>query len=187
MRTHQSSKLLNDTIDQTQAVVVRHNLEQVLDRLVLTGGLHDLIDDGGFVLGIERRRGEDGVELLVLGQSSLQLLESLVGGLERRGLCARGVLHSRGIDFVSGARNVRWGFWQGHLSGGWPGRWVGGEGMYESGGVIAVDAEEGHGRLDGSALVGGGGIVPHALAGDLAGDMAGGEHGAGERRVVGVR
>lgn len=92
-RRHQDAKLLTNAVQQAKPVVLGKGVEEVADRLA-TGAslLRELLDDGGLVLGGERRRGKDALELGILGEEGLEGVEGLSRGVEGRGLDGRGVL-----------------------------------------------------------------------------------------------
>lgn len=92
MSAHESAELVNNTVDQSETVVLGHNLEEVLDCLVGVGALDDLSNDAGLVFSGESRGRKNGAKLLVLGEGGLELLEGLIGALEAGGLRAGGVL-----------------------------------------------------------------------------------------------
>lgn len=90
------AKLLADALEDAEAVVLGQGGEQVVDGLVGGAGLLlEFGDDGGLVLSAQGRRGEDGGELGILGDDSVQLRDSLGGRVEGRGLNSRGVLFQR--------------------------------------------------------------------------------------------
>lgn len=64
--SHQLGKLLRNTLEDAQAVVVGQGLQEVLDGLAAAGSLLELGDDGGLVGIGESRGAQDGGELGIL-------------------------------------------------------------------------------------------------------------------------
>jgi hypothetical protein len=94
-RRHQSPKLLANTAEQSEAVILREGLEEVLDGLAAGAGLlRELGDDGALVLGLEGRRGQDVLELDVAGDDLAEGVEGPGGRVEGGGLDGGRVLLS---------------------------------------------------------------------------------------------
>lgn len=92
-RRDQDAELLAHALEQPEPVVLRQRGEEVPDRLAAGAGLlRQLLDHGALVLGRQRRRREDALELRVAGEEGLQGREGLGRGVEGRGLAGRGVL-----------------------------------------------------------------------------------------------
>jgi hypothetical protein len=95
VRTHEHTKLLYNTLQYAQSVVLSECVEEVLDDAVLVGAanvLLELLDNLLLVRDGERGSVEDLVKLGVLLEDSLKSLERLCGGVEGVGLGGRGVL-----------------------------------------------------------------------------------------------
>ena len=86
MSTHQLTKLLTDTAQGTQPVVLSEGSEEVLQdiALVSTTELLQLLDDLLLVVGSEGRGAEDGIEFGV-GVQDLAEGSELPGGLVEGG------------------------------------------------------------------------------------------------------
>lgn len=87
MSTHQSRKLLTDTLQQTQAVVLSEGLKEVLDNVTLvTGELLELLDDLGLVGGSQGGSGDETGQLAVGLEDLAESGEGLGGLLKVGGL-----------------------------------------------------------------------------------------------------
>lgn len=85
--THQSRKLLADTLQQTQTVVLSKGLEEVLDNVTLvTGKLLELLDDLGLVGGSQGGSGDETGQLAVGLEGLAENGEGLGGLLKVGGL-----------------------------------------------------------------------------------------------------
>lgn len=80
MRAHERSKLLHNALQQTQPVVLRQRIQEVLEDAVLVGGGatgnplelgHDLL----LIRGAQGRRVQDGGELGILLEDGAQLCQ----------------------------------------------------------------------------------------------------------------
>lgn len=91
---HQSRKLLHNSLQQAQTVVLSQGVEEVLHNvaLVRAGNLVELLHDLLLVAGREDRGLEDGGQLGVLLEDLTQLGESLGDLLQRRSLGRSSVL-----------------------------------------------------------------------------------------------
>lgn len=90
---HELAKLDANTLQQSQAVVVRKRGEEVLDRLAPRAGLlGQLSHHGGLVLGSQGRSLQDVVELGVLLDEGLERGEGLGGGVQGGRLGSGGIL-----------------------------------------------------------------------------------------------
>jgi hypothetical protein len=83
---HQGRELLDDTLQQTQAVVLGERVEEVLQDvpLVAAGHLLQLLDDLLLVADGEGRRVQDGSELLIALEDLAELSEGLRDLIEGR-------------------------------------------------------------------------------------------------------
>lgn len=86
MGAHQGRELVDDTLQQTQAVVLGERVEEVLQDVALVGAGHllELLDDLLLVADGEGRRVQDGGELLVPLEDFAELTEGLGDLVERR-------------------------------------------------------------------------------------------------------
>lgn len=76
MRTHEYAKLLNNTLQHAQSVVLGESVEQVLDDALLVSAanvLLELLDNLLLIRHRQRRRMEDLVELGILLEDTLEV------------------------------------------------------------------------------------------------------------------
>lgn len=96
-RTHQLAKLVADTLQQTETVILCERIEEVLDGVVLVDSARVLLqlrDNGRLVLGGQRRGHHDGCELGVSVKDLLERRHCTRGAVERGRLrCRRELVH----------------------------------------------------------------------------------------------
>jgi len=140
---HQLAELMADALQETQSVVLGEGGEEVLDGvgLVLPAGvLLELGNDGGFVLGGEGWRKHDLGQLWVSAVDVVEGTEGLGDRVERLRLHCCGVLVSvslapHAVRYPPLAHGEQ--FW----------RYGGMQLTYQSTGIGAIEAVEGHGWL----------------------------------------
>lgn len=97
MCAHQDTKLLDNTLQRAQPVVLGESGEKVLDNALLvcrSNVLLKFLDDLLLVVGSQRWGAQDLSELGVLLENSGEGFERLCGGVENVGFGGRGVLQS---------------------------------------------------------------------------------------------
>lgn len=95
IRTHQRTKLLHDALQNTQPVVARERLEEVLDNAVFVLAAQVLLQLGHNLLLVrdrQRRRAQQRRQLRIFLEHAAERVERLGGRFERGGLCGCGVL-----------------------------------------------------------------------------------------------
>lgn len=153
MGTHQSSELFADALEETKSVVFGESSEEVLDSVVLVtaGELLELSDDRGLVASGQSRGAQDAGKLSILLQGFGQADESFGSGLEGRRLRCSSILNDEQMHPVSFSDPPSLHFHNTHFSGSPSTSFIDVQlqsKSYQSGGIGAVDAEEGDWRLD---------------------------------------
>lgn len=95
MSTHQLRKLLTNTAQQPQPVILRKRRQEVLHDVALISGAHDLLqlrDNGLLVRDRQRRGGEDADEFRVGLEGRAEAVQGLGGSVEGGGFRGGGVL-----------------------------------------------------------------------------------------------
>lgn len=103
MSTHDSLKLLTNTPQHTQPVILRQRVEEVLQDLALPGTTSDLLqllDDLLLVRGAQHGRADDGGQLLVLLEGFVQVCQRLGDLVEGGAFDGGGVLFQNGFGWL---------------------------------------------------------------------------------------